>query len=74
MKKLVLLVALIIFSATGLASNYPPDYPLSSDCQEQGSVKVCRIIGWNWIGMKVTYKGNLLNTADASVAKQFGRR
>ena len=65
MKTLLSLITFFALSTTVMASNYPPDYPLSSDCQEQDQVRVCRNIGWNWISMSVTYKGNLLNTTGA---------
>ena len=56
---LISLTALLTLSLPSWASNYPPDYPLSSDCQSDGEVEVCRSIGSDWVAMKVYYRGPL---------------
>ena len=55
---------LIGWSQSGLASNYPPDYPSSSECKNiDDKVEVCRIIGYGWVGMKIYYWGPMLSRA-----------
>jgi len=60
----VAILALALAPALANASNYPPNYVLDSQCQEQGNVKVCAINQHygSYPRISVVYNGQLLAT------------
>jgi hypothetical protein len=39
--KIMLIISFFLVSTASMASDYPPGYPVESQCQTQGSVEVC---------------------------------
>lgn len=58
------LFASVLAPALATASNYPPNYVVESQCQEQGNVKVCAINQHygTYPRLSVVYNGQLLAT------------
>ena len=71
MKLRIVVAAAAVFATTflgttnqSLASNYPPDYPMHTDCQKiSDTIEVCRKLGSGWASIYIEYSGPIISRA-----------
>lgn len=64
------MAVLLGFAVQASASNYPPDYPIHTDqAKASDNLQVSRRIGWDWVGLGLTYSGPLTRHALAAQGK-----